>query len=143
MLNTCMQQPQQMYVRITCFAVARHTPCQDEMMLFVSTCACNKPCIHNTYTYTYACIHNTYTHVHTMLHSGKTYTMSGREDVIGLDSYHGDTHDGIVTRAVNYLYQQVRGNVHVYHVHIYIYRYRYVYTICRERNNSIGMRTVN
>ncbi len=39
--------------------------------------------------------------------SGKTYTMSGREEVIGRDGYQGDTHDGIITRSVNYLYQQV------------------------------------
>lgn len=34
--------------------------------------------------------------------------MSGREEVISSDSYHGDTHDGIMTRAVTYLYGKVR-----------------------------------
>jgi hypothetical protein len=38
--------------------------------------------------------------------SGKTYTMSGREEVIGADGYQGDSSDGIMTRAVHYLYQQ-------------------------------------
>ncbi len=41
--------------------------------------------------------------------SGKTYTMSGREEVISLDDYQGDTADGIITRSVHYLYQQVSG----------------------------------
>eukprot|EP00201_Polytomella_parva_P017449 CAMPEP_0175070998 /NCGR_PEP_ID=MMETSP0052_2-20121109/19005_1 /TAXON_ID=51329 ORGANISM="Polytomella parva, Strain SAG 63-3" /NCGR_SAMPLE_ID=MMETSP0052_2 /ASSEMBLY_ACC=CAM_ASM_000194 /LENGTH=976 /DNA_ID=CAMNT_0016338133 /DNA_START=143 /DNA_END=3070 /DNA_ORIENTATION=+ len=37
--------------------------------------------------------------------SGKTYTMSGKEEVISSTAYRGDpTHDGIVSRAVNYLY---------------------------------------
>jgi hypothetical protein len=40
--------------------------------------------------------------------SGKTFTMSGQEDVIGTDDYKGgDTADGIMTRAVGYLYQQM------------------------------------
>jgi hypothetical protein len=38
--------------------------------------------------------------------SGKTYTMSGREELIGADGYQGDSSDGIMTRAVHYLYQQ-------------------------------------
>lgn len=41
--------------------------------------------------------------------SGKTYTMSGREEVIGTDDYTGgDTHDGIMSRAVQYLYQLIQ-----------------------------------
>ncbi len=43
-----------------------------------------------------------------MTGSGKTYTMSGREEVICQDGYKGDTKDGIVTQSVNYLYRQVR-----------------------------------
>lgn len=42
-----------------------------------------------------------------MTGSGKTYTMSGREEVICQDGYKGDTKDGIITQSVNYLYQQV------------------------------------
>eukprot|EP00967_Tisochrysis_lutea_P123354 scaffold205143_cov19-Tisochrysis_lutea.AAC.2 len=41
-----------------------------------------------------------------MTGSGKTYTMSGREEVICQDGYKGDTKDGIVTQSVNYLYRQ-------------------------------------
>ena len=33
--------------------------------------------------------------------------MSGREDVIVDDAYAGDTHDGIMTRSVHYLYAQM------------------------------------
>ena len=41
--------------------------------------------------------------------SGKTYTMSGREEVIGTDDYTGgDTHDGIMSRAVQHLYQLIQ-----------------------------------
>ncbi len=37
--------------------------------------------------------------------SGKTYTMSGREEVIAGDGYTGaDTHDGIISRAVQHLF---------------------------------------
>jgi hypothetical protein len=40
--------------------------------------------------------------------SGKTYTMSGREEVVGADGYEGDaTHDGIVSRAVHYLFSSI------------------------------------
>ena len=39
--------------------------------------------------------------------SGKTFTMSGHEDVISTDDYKGDTTDGIMSRAVGYLYQQM------------------------------------
>ncbi|KAK9815081.1 hypothetical protein WJX73_007163 [Symbiochloris irregularis] len=39
--------------------------------------------------------------------SGKTFTMSGREDVLALESYAGDSDDGIVTRAVMYLYESI------------------------------------
>ncbi len=45
--------------------------------------------------------------------SGKTFTMSGREDVIGTDDYQGgDRYDGITSRSVNYLYQQLREKKH-------------------------------
>lgn len=30
--------------------------------------------------------------------------MSGREEVIGSDSYAGDVHDGIITRAIQHLF---------------------------------------
>jgi hypothetical protein len=40
--------------------------------------------------------------------SGKTHTMSGKEDIISDDSYNGHEHDGIISRAVHYLFQQVR-----------------------------------
>ncbi|GFH33086.1 kinesin-like protein, partial [Haematococcus lacustris] len=33
--------------------------------------------------------------------------MSGREEVISSDVYRGDVHDGIITRAVHYLYNQI------------------------------------
>jgi hypothetical protein len=40
--------------------------------------------------------------------SGKTYTMSGREEAISDDMYSGDlTHDGIVSRAVHYLFNNI------------------------------------
>ncbi|KAK9867467.1 hypothetical protein WJX84_002302 [Apatococcus fuscideae] len=39
--------------------------------------------------------------------SGKTFTMSGREERIGLEDYAGDTDDGIVTRAALYLFEQI------------------------------------
>jgi hypothetical protein len=39
--------------------------------------------------------------------SGKTYTMTGREEQAAHDYDGGDLHDGIVSRAVSYLYQQV------------------------------------
>eukprot|EP00877_Chromochloris_zofingiensis_P013436 jgi/Chrzof1/8346/Cz03g07020.t1 len=39
--------------------------------------------------------------------SGKTHTMSGREDVISDDQYQGDAHDGIISRAVQYLFHQI------------------------------------
>ncbi|KAG2428082.1 hypothetical protein HYH02_014473 [Chlamydomonas schloesseri] len=40
--------------------------------------------------------------------SGKTYTMSGREEVIAGEGYTGDqTHDGIMSRAIGHLYQQI------------------------------------
>ena len=40
--------------------------------------------------------------------SGKTFTMSGDEDVIGMDEYSGGgSTDGIMSRAVGYLYQQM------------------------------------
>jgi hypothetical protein len=45
-----------------------------------------------------------------MTGSGKTFTMSGREEVICQDGYKGDTKDGIVTQSVNYLYKQVSGH---------------------------------
>jgi hypothetical protein len=41
--------------------------------------------------------------------SGKTHTMSGVEDVISDDLYVGDARDGIVSRAAQYLFHQVRG----------------------------------
>jgi hypothetical protein len=34
--------------------------------------------------------------------------MSGKEDIISDDSYNGHEHDGIISRAVHYLFQQVR-----------------------------------
>ncbi|KAA6418107.1 MAG: Kif12 type kinesin [Trebouxia sp. A1-2] len=40
--------------------------------------------------------------------SGKTYTMSGHEDIIDSDGYAGDTDDGIVTRSVMYLFDQMQ-----------------------------------
>ena len=40
--------------------------------------------------------------------SGKTYTMSGLEEVISSDNYQGDSADGIVTRSVNYLYNKMK-----------------------------------
>ncbi|KAK9820703.1 hypothetical protein WJX74_009789 [Apatococcus lobatus] len=40
--------------------------------------------------------------------SGKTFTMSGREERIGLENYAGDTDDGIVTRAALYLFEQIQ-----------------------------------
>ncbi|KAK9804731.1 hypothetical protein WJX72_002675 [[Myrmecia] bisecta] len=40
--------------------------------------------------------------------SGKTFTMSGREEMIENDDYSGDTDDGIVTRAVLYLFEQIQ-----------------------------------
>ncbi|KAF5827751.1 P-loop containing nucleoside triphosphate hydrolase protein, partial [Dunaliella salina] len=43
-----------------------------------------------------------------MTGSGKTYTMSGREEVICQDGYKGDTKDGIVTQSVNYLYRKIK-----------------------------------
>jgi len=40
--------------------------------------------------------------------SGKTFTMSGDEDIIGMDDYMGGSStDGIMSRAVGYLYQQM------------------------------------
>ena len=33
--------------------------------------------------------------------------MSGKEDVIGDDGYNGHEHDGIISRAVAYLFHQV------------------------------------
>ncbi|WIA28382.1 hypothetical protein OEZ86_010928 [Tetradesmus obliquus] len=39
--------------------------------------------------------------------SGKTHTMSGKEDIISDDAYNGHEHDGIISRAVHYLFQQV------------------------------------
>jgi hypothetical protein len=33
--------------------------------------------------------------------------MSGKEDIISDDAYNGHEHDGIVTRAVSYLFHQV------------------------------------
>eukprot|EP00884_Botryococcus_braunii_P016776 jgi/Botrbrau1/3782/Bobra.0183s0017.1 len=39
--------------------------------------------------------------------SGKTFTMSGREDVLALENYSGDSDDGIITRSVLYLYDQI------------------------------------
>jgi len=43
-----------------------------------------------------------------MTGSGKTYTMTGREDVTCADGYSGDARDGIVTRSIDYLYRKVR-----------------------------------
>ena len=40
--------------------------------------------------------------------SGKTHTMSGHEDVISDDLYQGDGRDGIISRAVQYLFHQVK-----------------------------------
>ncbi|GAX83449.1 hypothetical protein CEUSTIGMA_g10874.t1 [Chlamydomonas eustigma] len=41
--------------------------------------------------------------------SGKTFTMSGQEEIICTDNYRGgDSSDGIMSRAVGYLYQQLR-----------------------------------
>lgn len=45
--------------------------------------------------------------------SGKTYTMSGPEDVVSDESYNGHEHDGIVSRAVQYLFKQVGSKVAV------------------------------
>ncbi len=43
------------------------------------------------------------------LGSGKTFTMSGREDLISTDEYQGDdSYDGIMSRSVSYLYQQLK-----------------------------------
>ncbi|KAF6263170.1 Kif12 type kinesin-like protein [Scenedesmus sp. NREL 46B-D3] len=39
--------------------------------------------------------------------SGKTHTMSGKEDIISDDAYNGHDHDGIISRAVHYLFQQM------------------------------------
>lgn len=39
--------------------------------------------------------------------SGKTYTMSGREEVISTDGYNGDSADGIITRSAAYLFQAI------------------------------------
>lgn len=39
--------------------------------------------------------------------SGKTHTMSGKEDIISDDAYNGHDHDGIISRAVQYLFHQV------------------------------------
>ena len=43
-----------------------------------------------------------------MAGSGKTYTMSGREEVMCQDGYKGDKNDGLVIQSVNYLHQKVR-----------------------------------
>jgi hypothetical protein len=40
--------------------------------------------------------------------SGKTHTMSGHEDIISDDSYNGHDNDGIISRAMQYLFHQVR-----------------------------------
>jgi hypothetical protein len=39
--------------------------------------------------------------------SGKTHTMSGHEDIISDDSYNGHDNDGIISRAMQYLFHQV------------------------------------
>jgi hypothetical protein len=40
--------------------------------------------------------------------SGKTHTMSGHEDIISDESYNGHDKDGIISRAIQYLFHQVR-----------------------------------
>lgn len=42
-----------------------------------------------------------------MAGSGKTHTMSGHEDIISDDSYNGHDNDGIISRAMQYLFHQV------------------------------------
>jgi hypothetical protein len=47
------------------------------------------------------------TGVCTPVGSGKTHTMSGHEDIISDESYNGHDNDGIISRAMQYLFHQV------------------------------------
>ena len=39
--------------------------------------------------------------------SGKTYTMAGVEERLGLPDYNSDETDGIIPRAISYLWQEM------------------------------------